>query len=156
MYKIKGTAISLIVVVIMILGVACNQSEEEWVPVNEDETKESLVRFMEDYKEKWEESLIAGTFSPVEPYFIANSQVYHMERRQHQQISSRREVEQFMGYDNLVIQENNHEEYRFTWQESIMLTGTNEDIQIIRERSYTIAERKEGSYRIISVEREDN
>ncbi|WP_157100936.1 TcaA NTF2-like domain-containing protein [Salisediminibacterium beveridgei] len=140
----------------MVLISACNDDENDWSIVDDDEKSSELVEFLVDYKEQWENSLQAGTFSTVEPYFVSNSQVYHMERRQHQQISGRREVEQFLSYEDLSIQANSHGEYRITWKESVEISGTDEDRKINRTRSYTINERSDGSYRIISVEREDD
>lgn len=156
MSKVKRIMISLTVLFSMTLVSACNEVEDDWTIVNDDEKVSELVDFMTDYKAHWEESLQTGSFSSVEPYFVSNSQVYHMERRQHQEISSRREVERFIGYEDLNIKINSHGEYRISWKESVEVAGMSEQAKVNRNRSYTINERNDSSYRIISVEREDD
>lgn len=132
---------------------ACSGHEDEWVKITDDDKKEELMMFMETYKDAWEEALNAGTFSPAEPFFIPNSQVYHMERRQQQQISGNRQSERFLYAEDIEIKQNQDGDYQIGWKEFVEVNGSN-DGEISRERRYTISERGDGDFRIMAVERE--
>lgn len=141
--------LSLIVLLLM----ACSDHEDEWVALHDAEREDELLTFMETYKDAWEEAINAGTFSPAEPFFIANSQVYHMERRQQQQISGDRQSERFLHAEDIEIKRNQDGDYRIAWKEFIEVTGSDEG-ELSRERRYTLSDRGDGDFRIMAVERE--
>ncbi|ADH99593.1 TcaA NTF2-like domain-containing protein [Salisediminibacterium selenitireducens] len=149
----KSNGLIVLFSLAVMLLAACEGHEDDWVPLSDDERENELMIFMEEYKDAWESAIDAGTFSPAEPFFIPNSQVYHMERRQQQQISGNRQSERFLYAEDIEIKQNQDGDYQISWIEFIETTGTEEE-EHSRARRYTISDRGEGDFRIIAVERE--
>lgn len=129
---------------------ACNE-EEIWQDVQDEEISEELTLFMLDYKEAWEESLSTQSYSMMEEYFIGNSQVFHMERKQHQQLSGERKIERLKETSDVVIEVNQFDEYRVQWNETIEVDQISSVYEETRARRYYISE-SENVYKIIAIE----
>lgn len=141
------------IVMFLVLLAGCEE-DEIWQPMSEQEREQEIIYFVEDYKETWEESLASQTFSLMESYFVPNSHVYHMERRQHQQLTGQRSVESFENFSGVVVEENQYDEYRLRWQETILIENTGISEEQTRMRQYYISEGSAG-YRITAIERAD-
>jgi hypothetical protein len=137
--------------VIFIFLTACDE-EEDWKQLEDQLDKESLIAFMYDYKETWEESLESQSFSLMEPFFVGNSHVYHMERRQHQQLIGERKVERFDEANNIHVESNQFEEFRVRWEEEVTVEQSESSFTELRQRQFYISEGSDG-YRITAIER---
>ncbi|MCR6106626.1 hypothetical protein HXA34_10055 [Salipaludibacillus agaradhaerens] len=137
--------------VILMFLTACDE-EEIWADLENKADKESLITFMYDYKEAWEESLESQSFSLMEPFFVGNSHVYHMERRQHQQLIGERKIERFDEALNIHVEQNQFEEYRVRWEEEVTVEQFESSFTELRQRQFYISEGSNG-YRITAIER---
>lgn len=138
-------------IVILLFVTGCDEPEN-WEELENESTASELVQFMDDYKEAWEESLEQQSYSVVEPFFIGNSHVYHMERRHHQQLTGERKKETLLNVSDLLIEANEYDEYRFTWNEEVEVDQVGITVTEKRTRTYYIAEGRDG-YRITAIER---
>lgn len=129
---------------------ACNE-EEIWQDVQDEEISEELTLFMLDYKEAWEESLSTQSYSMMEYFFVGNSQVFHMERKQHQQLSGERKIERLKETSDVVIEVNQFDEFRVQWNETIQVDQISSVYEETRARRYYISE-SENVYKIIAIE----
>ncbi|GEL09187.1 TcaA NTF2-like domain-containing protein [Salisediminibacterium halotolerans] len=141
------------VLLLAVITVACNDGEN-FRPAENKEIEEELHSFMKSYKEEWEDSLIDQHYSVMENYFVPNSQVYHMERRRHQDLISNKKVEKLEEFKNIEIETAEDDVYRFRADERITVDGSNEQTEDVEARRYTI-ERRSNDLRITSIERED-
>ncbi|WP_078576824.1 TcaA NTF2-like domain-containing protein [Salipaludibacillus agaradhaerens] len=137
--------------VILMFLTACDE-EEIWADLENKADKESLIAFMYEYKEAWEESLESQSFSLMEPFFVGNSHVYHMERRQHQQLIGERKIERFDEALNIHVEQNQFEEYRVRWEEEVTVEQFESSFTELRQRQFYISEGSDG-YRITAIER---
>ncbi|ADU30183.1 TcaA NTF2-like domain-containing protein [Evansella cellulosilytica] len=130
--------------------VACNE-EENWTTY-QGNTKE-VETFIYTYLEEWGISLEQQNFSMLEQYFVANSHIYHMVRRQHQQTLTERKIETFITGEDQTIEINEHGELRWTWKETFFVDSLGSSDEIIRTRAYRLIPFND-SYKIIAIERE--
>ncbi|WP_425335367.1 TcaA NTF2-like domain-containing protein [Salipaludibacillus daqingensis] len=144
--------ISLWLIIISLL-VACGE-EETWQELNDENVEEELTLFMYEYKNGWEQSLSTQSFSIMEKFFVGNSQVFHMERKQHQQLTGERKVEMFIEATDINIEVNQFNEWRIYWNEVIEVDQVGTIHEETRARRYYISEGRNG-YQITAIERSD-
>lgn len=150
-YDVRKLIVGWLTLTVLIFLTACNE-EEDWLLIEDQTEKETLIAFMYDYKETWEESLESQSFSLMEPFFVGNSHVYHMERRQHQQLTSERKIERFKMASSIHVERNQFEEYRVRWEEEIIVEQLESSFTELRQRRFYISEGNDG-YRITAIER---
>lgn len=136
-------------VILIITG--CD-GDEEWQAVQDSVTEAELTDFLGDYKAAWEEALEQHSFSKMETFFIANSHVFHMERRQHQQLTAERKIERFQEVENVQVEDNQYGEYRVSWRESVEVDQSGSGEIETRDRAYYISE-QQGRLAITAIER---
>lgn len=139
--------------VMILFTMGCDE-EDHWENVNDDETSQEIIELMEDYKLAWEESLSTQSYSIMESYFVGNSQVFHMERKQHQQLTGERKIERFLEADDIEIEVNQFDEYRVRWNETVEIDQLDSIYEETRARNYYLGEGRNG-FRIIAIERSD-
>lgn len=153
MQRIMIKSIRLMAFLLMSLTIAAC-SGEDYSTLDNSSKEEELLHFMESYKESWEESLDNQHYSIMENYFVPNSQVYHMERRLHQDLISEQTSESLIKFENIQIEATSDDVYRFQADEKIAVNRPDEQMETVESRKYTIEQRAE-DLRITSIERED-
>ncbi|MGJ9381994.1 TcaA NTF2-like domain-containing protein [Salipaludibacillus sp. CF4.18] len=137
--------------VLIFLLFGCGE-EEIWQPISDQDKEQELLQFMESYKDTWEESLEGQTYSLMETHFVPNTHVYHMERKQHQDLIAERRIESFVGFSNVIVEESEYDdEYRVQWTETIAIEKIGSSEEETRLRQYYISEGSSG-YRITAIE----
>lgn len=147
----KSRHLFILLFLFIFVLVGCNE-EENWEQAATEEMYDEILSFMEDYRTSWEESLRMQNFSMMERFFVPNSQVFHMQRRQHQTLSGERKVEVFTSYNNPMLEINEFGEYRWTWVEELKT----EQIQTITEeeeiiRTYYLGRDRNNQLKITAI-----
>ncbi|WP_096188678.1 TcaA NTF2-like domain-containing protein [Evansella halocellulosilytica] len=143
----------LILLLTIFLLVSCNDNEN-WKTVEDEQVLELLIDFINDYHNSWTSSLEQQSFSMIEPYFIANSHVYHMQRRQHQQLIGERKREEVIDVAHEKIEQNDYQEYKLMITEEVEINEADHVTSEQRTRSYYVADSNRG-YKITLIEREN-
>ena len=125
---------------------------DNWIEAEEE--FEEVESFMLEYMEAWKGSIENQSFSVMEKYFVPNSTVYHMQRRQHQEMVSSRKKEEFIDSENETLEKNQYDEYKFTWKEHIKMYEGDSAEEQARTRSYYLS-RLRGALKITVIERKD-
>ncbi|UCZ54825.1 hypothetical protein LGQ02_08800 [Bacillus shivajii] len=146
-----GKTIVLFLLLFMITACA---EDENWYVVEDVQEREDVVEFLTDYNNMWTRSLEEHSFSMMEPFFVANSHVYHMQRRQHQQLLSERKVEEVVEVIDKEVEVSEAGEYKVTTNEEIQVRQVDQVEVQERARSYYVADSARG-YRITLIERQD-
>ena len=133
---------------------ACDE-EEIWQDIQDEGLSEEITLFMMDYKQAWEQSLSTQSYSIMEAYFVGNSQVFHMERKQHQQLTGERKIEKLQDVTDIRVKVNQFDEYRVEWNETVEI----EQIALVHEetrsRRYYLSDGRNG-FQITAIERSDD
>ncbi|WP_416149757.1 hypothetical protein ACM26V_01810 [Salipaludibacillus sp. HK11] len=140
--------------IVIPLMIACDE-EEVWKELEDENLTQELVKFMHDYKEVWEESLTEQSYSLMETFFVGNSQVFHMERKQHQQLMGERKIEKFQQANDILVETNQFDEFRVHWNETVEIEQLDSVLEETRDRRYYISEGNSG-FRITAIERSDD
>ncbi|MBU9714642.1 TcaA NTF2-like domain-containing protein [Evansella tamaricis] len=148
---IKKAAILILIFFSIVLN-ACDS--EEWEEIEESNQYNIITTFMEGYYDSWEKSLENHTYSIMESYFIANSHVYHMQRRNHQQLITERKVESLLSFSEITLEKNEFGDLRITGTELIEVRQADEILMEERKRSYYLTEVNQG-LRITKIERRE-
>lgn len=127
--------------------------EVVWKKENNEDINNEVMEFMNEYSEDWEESLRIQNFSMMERFFVPNSQVFHMQRRQHQTLSAERKVEVFGGSEEVMLEVNEFGEYRWTWTERIQIQQGSNITEEERTRRYYISRDRNNNFKITAISR---
>ncbi|MCD8510691.1 MAG: hypothetical protein LRY73_13015 [Bacillus sp. (in: Bacteria)] len=139
--------------VILVMLVGCGE-EENWYTVEDEMKKMEVLTFMEEYRVSWEQSLRKQNYSTMEQFFVPNSQVFHMQRRQHQSLSGERKVEVLTGYENPILEVSDHGQYRWMWKELISIEQMGKVTQEQEEyRVYYIGWNRNKDLKITAISR---
>ncbi|MFA9556196.1 hypothetical protein ACERII_02650 [Evansella sp. AB-rgal1] len=142
--------ICVLFIVLILLVSGCGEDDAVWENVAGDEFA-SVEQFMNDYITSWETSLQTQNFSIMEPYFIINSHVYHMQRRQHQQLVGARQREEIVQTEEHTLQTNQYNQLRWIWTEVVNVHQHVEKLEEVRSRTFSISRSNE-SYKITAIE----
>jgi len=135
------------------LLMACDE-EEVWEELQDEEVTEEIILFMHDYKDAWQESLSTQTYSIMEAYFVGNSQIFHMERKQHQELTGARITEKLEEVSDILVEVNQFDEFRVYWSETVEIEQIESVYEETRARRYYMSEGRNG-FQVTAIERSD-
>ncbi|MDG5787547.1 hypothetical protein QA612_08570 [Evansella sp. AB-P1] len=140
----------IILIIILLFLIGCDE-EPEWEIMNGEEFN-NIYQFMEEYMDSWHISLQMQNYSIMEQFFVPNTHVYHMQRRQHQQFSAERRVERLLFSENEKLEVNQFGERRWIWTEVMEIQRGTSVVEEARDRIYYLSPSGE-DYKITTIER---
>ncbi|WP_026674414.1 TcaA NTF2-like domain-containing protein [Alkalihalobacterium bogoriense] len=100
----------IIILVLLLLLVGCNQDIGELTSVSQEE-EQDVAKFIVEYKNQLVDAVNGGKFNDVEPYLVANTTFYHAVRRYVSDLQDNSQTLQVLQQDIGDVQINEHGEY---------------------------------------------